>query len=260
MQISGSIGSAIGDPVNIQFAFADVGRTSGLPTSEFGTLSWVTDRGNIPAIADTVTPSASGPNHTLITLSTHADSLQLGRYVLTALEYTDGSGVSRRLKVGSIVIDVRDSPRPPPVEFPNSTIGQIRLQFIELSVQNVTSEAISIEGLDFEVPGTEVRTMMSITDTGSPIASGQPAGATSGSTANLVTVQPSQQVDLRFDLTPADPSAVRFAEIAPFLKLSDQGVGEFVPVPLQIYFGPFAGEGDLTAYVNGLPHEASHPL
>ena len=259
MQIAGFVGAVIGDPVTVQFAFADVGRTTGPPASEFGTLSWVTDHGNIPAIADTITPSASGLHHTLITLTTHADSLQVGRYLLTAIEYADASGASRRLQVGAIVIDVRDSRQPPSVDFPDSTIGQLRLQFIELSVDNVTAQPIVVEGLDFEIPGTDVSTTMSTTGTGSsPVASGEPVGATPGTTASRVTVPADQQVDLRFDMTPADPSAVRFAELAPFLKVSAQGPVEFVPVPLQIYFGPFGGESDLTTYVKGLPGEASY--
>lgn len=261
LQVIGYIGGHARSPVNLQLVFADRGETAAPTVSGFQDFVWLTDRGPFTAVVESVTPSEAGPSHRLTSLATRVDGFDPGRYLMTGIRYTDASGAVRSLRIGRILIDVRQGSEPPPFEFPSHSVGQTRLEFIELSIMNTSSEAVTIRGLDFALPEVAVETHMERPAAGRIGGSGAPAVQAPSERVDAVPVLPGRETAIRFVITPSDPSAVRFSVLAPFLRYDIAGADEGItPVPIQVYFPPFNGAADLDAYLNALPPDARHSL
>lgn len=261
LRMSGYVASGPETPVSIQFALAESGTTNPLAITDFNRFTWITDGGGVSAVVDSVTSTPAGADHRLVTLASHAAALEPGEYLVTAIEYTDATGSQHQLQVGKILVDVREVPDPLLVDFPNHTVGQTHLQFIELSTRNISTHSITILGLHFTLPETTVASEMFLAGELQPAdPTGQPQEEPPMKPIDSIVIEPGHEINIHFDLTPSDAASVRFSEIAPLLRLNTGSAEAFVPVPLQVYFGPFAGESDFESYLGSLPDEAHHPL
>jgi hypothetical protein len=258
--ILGFVGSAPDAPIYLQLALIDRWTDREPPEPAISDLSWVTDRGPIGATVDTITPSTAGAKHRLTTIATHVDGLEAGKYRVKAIEYTDRDGSRHELAVGDIVLDVREMMDPSPMQFPQHTAGQLRVEFIGLTAHNVSAGPVTINGLEFDVPRTAVESEMFLAGQVPGSQGEAPAPGPPLEPVASVTIQPDEAVDVHFRLEPADPEALRFAEIAPFLDVGTESGRVSVAVPLQVYFGSFADDADLDAYLESLPPESSTTL
>ena len=262
-QMPAYIAGSADAPVWIQFALIDQWEQMAPPEPAIQQFFWLTDRGKISAAVENAVASAVGDQHRLTTVVSRVDRLEPQQYLLTGIEYADAAGDIHQLGVGDIMIDVRDVVDPAPIDFPEHTSGAFRLDYIQVRARNTADQPVTVTGIEFDLPGAPTDVHMFIAGGsvgGSGDASQRPEVAPSPVAVTTVEIQPGEFVDIRFDVVTAEEGAVRFGQLAPFLTVETNAGVVSVPVPLQVYFPPFSGPEDLTAYLASLPPGASTDL
>jgi hypothetical protein len=267
VQWSGYVAGFAGQATYAQLAFIDVGGSGVSPA--LNALELISDGRPIPAVVEVITPGSPGDGEgpssaAMFSALIRVDGLASGRYEWNRIRYVDEGGVEREVGVGNWLFDIRP-PEPEPLRETEGSVGSTSFGVIETVLENTSSGDIAIHGLaPLDLPGFETQVLMNVRTEASSTATATGAPSAGGELKPVmrVALAPQRSIRLVFQIEEMSPGDLHFAVIRPLLRYradGDEGERLFA-LSMQVYASPFAGAGDLAAYLNTLPADASHPL
>lgn len=249
------LGALRGRPVEFHLALMDRAVTAAWIAPTIENLEVLTDRGPLGARVVKVEPSRATadihPFTVLGELTPPAD----GTYVWSDVRYTDEAGTTHRLRVGEWRLDVTSEPGSA-IESTSWTLGASVFGYLEVGLQNVGQDEVTIDELEAWVPGLSARSHAFVR----PGASG---GITAGGieTGDALPFRlPAQgRAVIAADFSGGAPDA--FVQLQPYLayRVGTDPTRHRYDLPLQVY-SPTMSPGELTRYLATLPGGASHAI
>lgn len=265
VQWTSHLGGVAGGSVYAQFAFIDVaaGRSrADWPFPAITSIALLTDHGPVAVTVQAVTPQpASEAGYRMFTVLARLDGAEPGRYRWQHIRVSDALGAASDVEAGNWVLDVLAEGPDPWVE-DSVTLGGTSLGPIEATLRNVSGQPLLIHGLDAQLPGVELGSMMFAATSAAPASPDTAPVRGDVVPLAMLEVAAGGSASLQFRVTPQQTStALAYVQLQPFLVFSPlDGRRARMPLSAQVYAAPFAADEGVTGYLRHLPASARAPL